>query len=136
MRRRVMLIAPPFSGHLHPLIGIGQRLQGDVDVTVVSTPGGVRTANECGLEGHAILAGHEHRVCQIAEPGQSVRSNPIRLWRQFRANVALLATMKRECDALLAATRPTLVIADFTVPVAGLSARQHGIGWWTTLPSP
>ena len=136
MRRRVMLIAPPFSGHLHPLIGIGQRLQGDVDVTVVSTPGGVRTANECGLEGHAILAGHEHRVCQIAEPGQSVRSNPIRLWRQFRANVALLTSMKRECDALLQAYAPTLVIADFTVPVAGLSARQHGIAWWTTLPSP
>jgi UDP:flavonoid glycosyltransferase YjiC (YdhE family) len=75
-------------------------------------------------------------VRRIAEPGQDVRNNPVRLWRQLRATVALLGEMKRECDALFSSAQPSLVIADFTVPVAGISAAQHGLPWWTTLPSP
>jgi UDP:flavonoid glycosyltransferase YjiC (YdhE family) len=58
-RRRVFLVGPPFSGHLHPLLGIGRRLQreAECEVMIVSTPAGVAAANACGLRGHAILAG-------------------------------------------------------------------------------
>lgn len=132
-KKKVFLIAPPFSGHLHPLLGIGTRLREIADVTVLSTPG---AAASCDLPFHPILAQHEKAVWAIAEPGQEVKSNPLLLFRQLKANIALLGDLKTELDALCTAQRPDLIIADFTVPVAGICAQQHNIPWWTTLPSP
>ncbi len=135
-RKKIFLVGPPFPGHLHPLLGIGRRLQAASKVIVLTTPGGVAAAGSDGLAGIPILARHEKAVWEIAEPGQNVRGNPVGLFRQLRANVALLAGLKAELDALFLAHQPDLVIADFTVPVAGISATQQGIPWWTTLPSP
>lgn len=134
--KKVFLIGPPFSGHLHPLLGIGLRLQTEAEVTVLTTPGGVAAAASVGLRGRAILVEQEKAIWEIAEPGRDVKGNPFLLHRQLKANVALLAGMKKELDALFRDEKPDLIIADFTVPVAGLSAQQQGLRWWTTLPSP
>lgn len=135
-RPKVFLVGPPFSGHLHPLLGIGIGLQSVADVTLLSTPGGVATSEASGLAGRAILGEHEKAIWEIAEPGQHVKANPLLLYRQIKANVALLAGLKRELDAIFRIEKPDLVIADFTVPVAGLAAQQQGLRWWSTLPSP
>jgi UDP:flavonoid glycosyltransferase YjiC (YdhE family) len=130
---KIWLVAPPFSGHLHPLLGLGDALRGVADVKVLSTP---RAAADCTLPFQPILARHEDAIRAIAEPGREVRGNPWRLYRQLKGNIALLATLKAELTELLDAERPDLVIADFTVPVAGIVAMQRGVRWWTTLPSP
>lgn len=132
-RKKVFLIAPPFSGHLHPLLGIGMRLQEIADVTVLSTPG---VAASCELPFHPILPQHEKAVWAIAEPGVEVKNNPLLLFRQLRANIALMGDLRAELTTLYAARRPDLVIVDFTVPVAGITALEHLIPWWTTVPSP
>jgi UDP:flavonoid glycosyltransferase YjiC (YdhE family) len=134
--KRIFLVAPPFSGHLHPLLGIALRLQSVGEVTVLSTPSGVRAAQSSGLSARAILAEDEAKVWAIAEPGTDVKSNPLLLYRQLKANVALMGKLKAELEAIYLTEKPDLVIADFTVPVAGIAAQQHGIAWWTTLPSP
>lgn len=132
-RRKIFLIAPPFNGHLHPLLGIGEALREIADVTVLSTPGAGRA---CTLPFHPILAQHERAVWAIAEPGQEVKNNPLLLYRQLKANIALLGDLKAELEALLRTEKPDLIIADFTVPVPGIVAEELGIEWWTTLPSP
>lgn len=132
-RPKVCLIAPPFSGHLHPLLGIGEGLREVADVTVLSTPS---AAAVCELPFHPILPARESEVWAIAEPGKDVKSNPLLLYRQLKANIALLGDLRAELEAFFASHRPDLVIADFTVPVAGLAALDQGIPWWTTLPSP
>ncbi len=132
-RKRIVFIGPPFSGHLHPLLGIAQRVSEVAAVEVWSTPG---VARSCEMPFRAILSEHEKEVWEIAEPGTGVKNNPLLLYRQLRQNVALMGQMKRELDAALSESRPDLVIADFTVPVAGLAAQKLGIEWWTTLTSP
>lgn len=132
-RKKVFLIAPPFSGHLHPLLGIGEKLNEVADVTVLSTPG---AAKECLLPFQPILTRHEKAVWAIAEPGKDVKSNPLLLFRQLKANIALLADLKTELHAMCEMERPDLIIADFTVPVAGIVAQEKSIPWWSTLPSP
>lgn len=132
-RRKVLLIAPPFSGHLHPLLGIGEALREIADVKVLSTPG---AAHSCQLPFQAILPQHEQAVWAIAEPGKDVKSNPLLLYRQLKANIALLGDLKRELEAIFGTEKPDLIIADFTVPVAGIVAGEMGIEWWTTVPSP
>ena len=136
MRKKIMLVGPPFSGHLHPLLGIAKCLQSVAEVLVVSTPGGIKEAKIAGVCGHEILVEQEQQVWEIAEPGENVKKNPFKMWRQVQSNVSLMMTMKNELDAMICFEKPDLIIADFTIPVAGLSAMEHGVPWWTTLPSP
>jgi UDP:flavonoid glycosyltransferase YjiC (YdhE family) len=103
------------------------------DVSVWSTPG---AREKCEVRFRPILAAHEAHVWAIAEQPRAVKNNPLLLYRQLRQHVALLPEMKRELDAAFAEEKPDLVIADFTVPVVGLSAEHLGIEWWTVLPSP
>ena len=135
-RKRIFLIGPPFPGHLHPLLGIGRGLQNIADIVIVSTPTGVAEAEKAGLHGIPILSHAEQEIWEIAEPGENVRTNPLRMLRQLRGNVKLLSRMAHELKEIFQAELPDLIIADMTVPVAGIVAAELGIPWWTSLPSP
>ncbi len=84
-----------------------------------------------GLKGHAVLAGREQLILDIVAPGREVKSNPLLLYRQLRANVSMQTEMKGALAAAFFSMRPGLVIADFTIPVAGVVAQEHGVRWWT-----
>jgi UDP:flavonoid glycosyltransferase YjiC (YdhE family) len=135
-RKKVLLIGPPFSGHLHPLLGIGQGIATVADVLVLSTPKGLKAASASGLQGREIMAEHEHIVLGISEPGHAVKNNPLRLYAQLKENVGLMARLQDELEVIFRAEKPDLVIADFVVPVAGITATRLGIPWWTTIRSP
>ena len=137
--RRIDLVAPPFAGHLHPILGIARRLAQDHEVRVLSTAKARAEIAAAGLHGLVLLAGRDEAISAIADPPQPVGSHPLRLHRQLRANLALLDDFQAELRRLWtveAGDRPDLVIADFTLPVAGSVARELGIPWWTTHPSP
>ena len=133
-RPRVDLLAPPFSGHLHPLLGVGRRLARDVDVRVISTESAEARIRASGLQPHSLLPGRDAEIWAIAEP--AARSTPRLMLSQFRANLELMAQFQRELHALYRDTPPDLVIADFTLPIAGYTALACGIPWWTAVPSP
>jgi UDP:flavonoid glycosyltransferase YjiC (YdhE family) len=135
--RRVDMIAPPFSGHLHPILGIGRRLARDgLQVRVISTESAAGRIRDTGLQPHCLLAGKDDAIHAIAEPPRAVRGNPLRLNAQLRANLALLGQFQRELRALYRIAAPDLAIVDFTLPIAGFVARETGVPWWTSLPSP
>ncbi|MBP9907084.1 MAG: hypothetical protein KBF66_16165 [Rhodoferax sp.] len=134
---RVDLLAPPFSGHLHPLLAIARELATEFDVCVLSTPSAQARIRAAGLRGRVVLGEADDRVLKdIANPPHAVKSNPIRMSRQFRSAIALMGRLKAELEMLYAHERPELVIADFTLPAAGLVAQQLDIPWWTSMPSP
>lgn len=135
-RKKILLVAPPYRGHLHPLLGIGRRLSSMADVTVVSTPRGVAAAKAAGLSGCEVMVAHESEIWAIVEPGCFVKNHPLLLYRQLKSNVAIMLDFHKEFSAICKETSPDLVIADFTIPVAGIVATDYGIPWWTTMPSP
>jgi len=135
-RLRICLLSPPYSGHLNPLLGLGRELLPLAEVTVLSTPGAMRAVEAAGLLARPIMREHEQLVLDIASPGQSVKGNPLLLFRQLKANVSLQTEVLEEVAAALAELQPDLVIADFTLPVAGVAAERQGIPWWSHLPSP
>jgi UDP:flavonoid glycosyltransferase YjiC (YdhE family) len=137
MRRpRVDLISPPFSGHLHPLLGIGRRLSDDVDVRVVSTESAAARTRASGLEPYTLMAGRDDAIRAITEPEVPVRGHPLKLHAQFRATLAILGGFRDELRTLYRRDPPDLVIVDSVLPVAGYVALESGIPWWTSLPSP
>ena len=134
-RARIDFVAPPMSGHLHPILGIGRRLARDHDVRVYSTAGVQSEISAAGLGGRVVLAGADDAISAIVNPPYAVKNKPWRLHKQFAANLDLLARLKGELLEKWHDERPDLVIADFTVPVAGSAAMELGISWWTVTPS-
>lgn len=135
-RPRVDLIAPPFRGHLHPMIGLGRALAEVAEVRVLTGAALVAEIAASGLAGRGLLAGAETTIAAIADPPRRVGGNPLRLAAQFRATLDLLDRMRGELHALWAEEPPALVIADSVLPVAGAVAGERGIPWWTSTVSP
>jgi UDP:flavonoid glycosyltransferase YjiC (YdhE family) len=130
-------IAPPFGGHLYPLLEIASYLgqQGMENLRVVSTPAAAPAIAATGLEGVYLLDGEDAAISAIANPPYEVRSNPLRLLQQFRANLSLMADLKIQLRGRWQDRKPDLVIADFTLPVAGMLAQEMGVNWWTSSPT-
>lgn len=134
---RVLLAAPPFAGHLHPVLQLASGLQERGHDVVVAT-GVARTGlvQDAGLEAAPLVVDDPGVFDRIADTGRRIGANPVRLTRQLRANLALLPRARAELDAIVRRVRPEVVVADFTAPVAGYVAQAHRIGWVTLMPSP
>jgi len=135
---RIDFVAPPFAGHLFPLLQLarGLRDRGVARPRILSTSDVAPTIRLCDLEPVDLLPGRADEVSAIANTSSRTGRNPLRLYRQFRANMTLMGDVAAQLRATWSAQRPSLVIADFTVPVAGFIARELGIPWWTSMPSP
>ncbi|MGB7964020.1 MAG: hypothetical protein WCF12_13825, partial [Propionicimonas sp.] len=75
---RLLLVAPPFSGHLNPLIAIARRLrERGFDPRFVTGPARVPLLRELGFHVDPILADDPDALERVADPPRPVRSNPI-----------------------------------------------------------
>lgn len=138
LNTRISFVAPPFAGHLFPLLQLAQQLRdsGFQNLQFCSTPE-ARTAVElCGFLFVPFLQNNSHVVFEISDTPNRVGSNPIRMLWQLRLNLSLMDQFREELRQHWNRHRPELVIADMTVPVAGLLAQSMGIRWWTSIPTP
>ncbi|MBB4131917.1 glycosyltransferase [Xanthomonas sp. 3075] len=134
---RIDLVAPPYSGHLHPILAIARQLAPQHDVRVISTPSARARIHACGLVAVSVLdAQADGLLLDIANPPHAVGHNPLRLRRQLHSALGLMARLGDTLKAHWRDRRPELVIVDFTLPSAGLAAQAMGIAWWTSMPSP
>ncbi len=144
---RVDWIAPPFAGHLFPMLDLIGWLNRDFrkgypgiefDINVLSTESAARHVSKCNLPFTELLKGCDQQVMGIANYPAKVGSNPKHLLAQLRVNLSLMKQMQQELAERWSTNdlRPDLVVADFTVPVAGLTAKRLGIHWWTAIASP
>jgi UDP:flavonoid glycosyltransferase YjiC (YdhE family) len=135
-RPRIELLAPPFAGHLHPILAIGRALRDIADIEVISTERAQNRIRAAGLNGIAVVPGADAALRAIVDPPHAIGAHPLRLHAQFRRSLDLLDAFASALGARYAQSRPDLLIADFTLPVAGAVAKRHGIPWWTSHPSP
>lgn len=135
---RVDLVAPPMAGHLHPVLGIADRLAAEpgLDVRVISTARALTVTEACGLRGVALLDGADEVIETVVDPPYRIGSHPVKLLRQFHAAVGLQRDFQAELLDLWRPAPPDLVIADFTMGAVGPAADAVGAPWWTTHPSP
>jgi UDP:flavonoid glycosyltransferase YjiC (YdhE family) len=135
---KIDLVTPPFGGHLFPLLELGRFLKehGVNHLRVLSTEVAKEATQLSGLEHVTLLPGKDKEIEAIANPPYRVKNNPRRLMQQLEANLALTKEMKGELEQLWLKDKPNVVLADFTLPIAGLLAENLGIHWWTSLPTP
>ena len=133
-RLLIDLATPPFCGHLHPILGMARRLARDYEVRLLTTERGLARAG--GLPGVAFLSGRDEEIDRIVGGPRPTRSNPFTLHAQLRANLRLMGQFRAEAAALYRQRPPDLLIADLALPVLGPVAREFGVPWWTSHPSP
>lgn len=134
---RVLMVAPPFSGHLNPLLTIatGLRSRG-LEPRFATGTAKVDLVRSLGFAVDPVVAHDPGAFERIADTAGPVRSNPVLLARQLSANLALMPVVRAELDALVERDRPDLILADMTAGVAGLVAEDHGLPWLTVMPTP
>lgn len=134
---RLLLVAPPFSGHLNPLMALAKRLrERGFAPHFVTGPARIPLLHDLGFPADPVLAHDPTALERIADTPDPVRGNPVRLGRQLAANLALLPTVKAELERIFDRVQPDVVLADFTAPVAGLVADAVGVPWATAMCTP
>ncbi|MFO0427850.1 MAG: glycosyltransferase [Planctomyces sp.] len=135
---RIDFVAPPFAGHLYPLLDLACQLRerGFSNLRFLSTPEAETAVQLCGFDFVPLLEGRSHLVFEIADTQQRVGFHPGRLLGQLRMNLSLMNDFRSQLKSVWTESLPSLVIADFTVPIAGFLARSLGASWWTATPSP
>lgn len=135
--KRIDLWAPPFSGHLNPILALARQLNDRFEVRVVSTGTARSRIEAAGLVAVVVLRPEDELALDavISSP-RAIGSNPRRLFRQFQGAARLMTRLAEATDELYRDARPDLMIADFTLGVAGLTAQRLGVPWWTLHGSP
>ena len=134
---RIDLLAPPFSGHLPPVLAMGRALSTRYRVRIISTRGAGDRIRAAGLSALTLGGDYDAPLLSVVNPKYAVKSHPVRLYRQFRAVVGLLKGFADELEQVWRSEgAPDLAIADFTLPVVGEVCRRLNVPWWSSLPSP
>lgn len=136
MKKKILLFSPPFSGHLHPVLGLGIYLKNTYEIAVVSTSSAMKSIEASGLRGICLLQGKDEFIEEIANPKVQVKNNPVLLYSQLKRNVSLLHTMRKETEELYQTEKPDIVITDGVLPVPGILAESMNIPWFSILASP
>lgn len=135
--KRITFVAPPFAGHLNPLLvlAVAARDAG-YDATVITGERKLAAVRELGLRARGLKAIGAESLEAIANSPSKVGSNPFLLLRQFRENLALLPLIRAELMEIWKEEKPDLVVADSVAPVGGLVCDALGIPWITTIATP
>lgn len=134
---RIVLAAPPFSGHLHPLLGVADALRvAGAQLVVCST---ADRRSEIEAEGFAfepLAPGREHEVWAMSEIDHRRGVKAVAMWRELRRNLRVARDIVPELEDVVRRFDADGIVADFTLPHAGVAAERTGRAWITTMPSP
>lgn len=137
---RIDLAAPPFPGHLHPILAIAHRLrERGVHVRILTTAQAVPIAEAEGFETVTLLKGREREIERLTStPNERVpgKSRTLAHLNSFRGNMRLQRALADQLAALWKQEAPDAFVADFVLPIAGHTAERRRIPWITTCPSP
>jgi UDP:flavonoid glycosyltransferase YjiC (YdhE family) len=133
----VLLIAPPFAGHLDRLVPLMQAAQGAGHAVKVLT-GHARLAflASQGIEAAAPPSLPRGALEHVAEGFGRIDGRPFAGLAQLRANLALVGPLIQDLCDEIDLWRADVLVADSVALMAGPAAMRRGIPWITMLASP
>lgn len=134
---KIAVIAPPFSGHLYPLLDLVRPLlkYNQYDIYVYSGKEKKNVAENLGFKFKALLEKENENIYKnIANTNR--KTNIKLMYRQFMENIGLINKIIPELKDEFIKGEIDLVIADFIAIPAGIVANDLSIPWITTIPTP
>ncbi|ASG25050.1 glycosyltransferase [Nitrospirillum viridazoti] len=136
-RPRIVFVAPPFAGHLYPLLELAMAAQAaGYRVEVITGAAKLPSVTASGLTASALPCLSGVSLERIVDTNRAVGGNPLRLLKQLRASLEVAVAARDQLLALWRVAPPDLVVADSVAVSAGLAAQALGIGWITTIATP
>jgi len=134
---KVLFIAPPFAGHINPLVPLAQAARAAGHECVFFT-GVAKAAALCAMGFRVIVPDSiaADAMERIANWDRRTMGGPLELVGQFRANLEILAPLSGEVGEVLGRERPDVAVVDFVAAVGAKWCDSHGIPWITTIPTP
>lgn len=135
--RRIVFAAPPFAGHLHPILAMAVHLQKlGADCLVLTGPNMTKVVESQGLRVHAMLPGSPDSMESIANTKVSSFGNISVTLQQLRSNLFLSLQIMKEVSQVFDDFKPELVFADFTAVPVVLVANRLGLKVVSVTPTP
>lgn len=138
MKIKIDFIAPPFCGHLNPLIELAKPLLGDNNFKIRFVTGQqkIEFLKSLGFNAIPILQENPEAMECIANTSKPVKNNPLLLLKQLKQNLAILPKVKKELKTLIKANNTNIVVADSVAIPAGIVCEELDIPWITIIPTP
>ncbi|WP_370979405.1 glycosyltransferase [Agaribacterium sp. ZY112] len=135
--QRIDLFAPPFRGHLHPILAMGRELKAaGYSVCVFSTASAQADIESSGLEAFIFSGIDDSALLRVVNPSGQIGRSPRKLKQQFEAVLVFFRLLNDELQSIYQDRHVDLIIADFTLAPVVLYANKHHLRCWTSLPSP
>lgn len=134
---RIVFVAPPFAGHLNPLLTLALAARdAGYEVEIVTGPRKQQVLSQLGLPFLPLRSIGPDTLERIANWPKRVGNQPWLLLAQLRENLRVVRAIHAELLTDWRLRAPALVVADFMAPIAGSAAQTLGVPWITTIPTP
>ena len=134
---KIAVVAPPFSGHLYPILELVLPLlnkKDKYDICVYTGFQKKEVVERLGFAVKILLADKPNVFENISDTDK--KTNPIIAYKQLKENLGLMPKIIEEIKYFFSEERPNIILADFiAVPVSFVSKKLN-IPWITSIPTP
>ena len=133
----IAFVAPPYAGHLNPIVRMAEWARdAGYRVEILTGPSKVETIQRLGLPAECPSVLASGVLEKVADTNRPVRGNLIGLHRQLGRSLAMVRPVRDHLMARWQGDRPDLVVADFVAVPAGLASTALDLPWITTMRPP
>ena len=134
---KIAVVAPPFSGHLYPILELVLPLLKKIDKYDICVYTGFKkkeVVERLGFPVKILLEDRPDVFENISDTDK--KTNPIIAYKQFKENLGLMPKIIKEMEDYFSEEKPDIIVADFiAVPVCFVSKKLN-IPWITSIPTP
>ena len=134
---KIAVAAPPFSGHLYPILELViplLREKDKYDICVYTGFHKEEVVKKLGFPVKVLLKDKPDVFEKISDTER--KTNPVIAYRQFKENLKLMQEVIKEMEKFFSERRPDIVLADFVAVPAGIICKKLNIPWITSIPTP
>ena len=134
---KLAVVAPPFSGHLYPILELALPLLKEKDKYDICVYTGFQkeeVVKKLGFSVKVLLRDKPTAFEKISDTDR--QTNPLIAYKQFKENMRLMPEVIKEIEDFFTENSPDIVLADFIAVPVGFVCRKFNIPWITSIPTP
>ena len=134
---KIAVVAPPFSGHLYPILELVLPLleeKDKYDICVYTGFHKEEVVKRLGFPVKVLLENKPDVFEKISDTDRKI--GPVIAYRQFKENLKLMPEVIEEMEKFFSERKPDIVLVDFAAVPVGIACEKSGLPWITSIPTP
>lgn len=134
---KIAVVAPPFSGHLYPILELVLPLLEEKDKYDICAYTGFHkeeVVKRLGFPVKVLLENKPDVFEKISDTDK--KTGPVIAYRQFKENLKLMPEVIGEIEKFFSERKPDIVLVDFAAVPVGIACEKLGLPWITSIPTP